>query len=95
MDRTRAREWEARTSYGEGKAMKRSLGIIGTAVIAVLLLIGGAHGLHSGWKNNAPGRTFRPDKEDVAVGHAGHVVMQDPCVPRSSIHLPTARPQAC
>ncbi len=95
MDRAGAWEWEAQTSYGEGKAMKRSLGIIGTAVFAVLLLIGGAHGLHGGWKNNAPGKVDRPDKEEVRYTQESHATMRDSCVPSSPFELPTARPTAC
>lgn len=74
--------------------MKRLLEIIGLAAIAVLLM-GGAHGLHGGWKNNAPGKVYRPDKEEVAVGGLADGAMRDSCVPSSPFHLLTDRPAVC
>ena len=74
--------------------MKRLLEIIGLAAIAVMLM-GGAHGLDGGWKNNAPGKVYRPDKEEVAIGGLAHGSMRDSCVPTSPFQLPTAGPRAC
>jgi hypothetical protein len=74
--------------------MKRVIGIIGAAVLAILIM-GGAFAAQRTGRQATPGKIYRPDKEEVRNTRAGRVTSQDSCVPQTPFHLPTARPQAC
>jgi hypothetical protein len=73
--------------------MKRVLGILGIAAIAVL--VGGALGTHGGERQPVIAKTDWPEKEGVAQALMGHGEMQDSCVSPHPFDLPTLRPAVC
>lgn len=73
--------------------MKRVLGILGIAAIAVL--IGGALGTRGGERQPVIAKTDWPEKEGVSYTLMGHGGMQDSCVRANPFGLPTLRPAAC
>jgi len=75
--------------------MKRVLGILGIAAIAVLVLVGGALGTHGTNEQLTIAKTDRPDKEGVSYTLVGHGGMQDSCVSPHPFDLPTLRPAVC
>jgi len=94
MDRAWDQEGEAWTRQEEGKVMKRLVGILALAVIAVLLM-GGALAAQRSGKQATPEKIYWPEKEEVTVIRADHLTSQDPCVSRSLFDLRSARPRAC
>jgi len=94
MDRAWDQEGEAWTRQEEGKVMKRLVGILALAVIAVLLM-GAALAAQRTGKQATPEKTNWPEKEEVNAIRPGHLTSQDPCASRSLFDLRSARPRAC
>jgi hypothetical protein len=94
MDRAWDQEGEAWTRQEEGKVMKRLVGILALAVIAVLLM-GAALAAQRTGKQATPEKIYWPEKEEVTVIRAGHLTSQDPCVTPSLFDLRGVRPRAC
>ncbi|MBI2002612.1 MAG: hypothetical protein HYT85_09315 [candidate division NC10 bacterium] len=91
--------------------MKRVVGIIGLAVVAVLLM-GGTFAVQGGWKKGIPGKIFWPEKEEVAHLQGRHILpakaqppgivdiwwnkaVQDPCIVPLLFTVPGGRPRSC
>jgi Spy/CpxP family protein refolding chaperone len=74
--------------------MKRFAGILALALTAVLLMGAALAAQRTGWQST-PEKIYWPEKEEVRVIGAGHLILQDPCVTRSLFDLRGARPGAC
>ena len=74
--------------------MKRLVGILALAVIAVLLMGAALAAQRTGWQTS-PEKTNWPEKEEVNAIRPGHLTSQDPCASRSLFDLRSARPRAC
>jgi hypothetical protein len=94
MDRGRDQEREAWTRQEEGKAMKQFVGILALAVIAILLMGAALTAQHAG-REATPEKINWPEKEEVRVIGASHLILQDPCVTRSLFDLRSTRAGAC
>ncbi len=75
--------------------MKRILGIVGIAAIAVLLLVGGALGTYGTGSDFTIAKTNWPEKEGVTYANVEHTGMGDSCVEPNPFDLPTRRPAVC
>jgi hypothetical protein len=74
--------------------MKRFVGILALAVIAILLM-GAALAAQRTGKDATPEKINWPEKEEVRVIGASHLILQDPCVTRSLFDFQSVRPRAC
>ena len=74
--------------------MKRLVGVLALAVIAVLLM-GAALAAQRTGKQATPEKIYWPEKEEVRVNRANHLTSQDPCVSGWLFEPTVARPRAC
>ncbi len=75
--------------------MKRVIGILGLAAIAVLVLIASAVGIYGEGKQPTLAKTYWPEKEGVAHTREAHGEMRDSCVEPHPFDLPTRGPRPC
>ncbi len=75
--------------------MKRVIGILGLAAIAVLVLIASAVGIYGGGKQPTLAKAYWPEKEGVAHARGGEEAVRDSCVEPHPFDLPTRSPRPC